>query len=184
MADLAAKWAGTRSEEYRRLTEYVGARSSLTTTEKDTIVGAINEIRARMADLCLAAAGLVIGTGSKAKVLITNTVTYLIGGVFCSKTTAEIAFTETTHDIAPNASTVQEAVYTMSLQAGGTATLTMGDIATGAAAAVVPAAPAGEAVIGHVRIAVDAGATPFDAGTDLLDAGHLTVTYTDVAFIE
>ena len=183
MADKAAKWEDTRDKLYRRITEFVGDRSDLNTAEQDTVVGALNEVRGNLGAFCLVAAGLAIGSGSKAKVLIANTVTYLIAGIFKSKSTAEVAFTATTHDIAANASTVQEAVYTMSLQADGTPTLTMGTIATGAGNAVVPAGPSTEAVIGYVRIAMDAGATPFDATSDDLDAGHLTATYYDAAFV-
>lgn len=129
---------------------------------------------------CLSAAGLAIGTSSKAKLLIANTVIYVLAGAYKSKTTAEVAFTATTHDIAANASSVQEAVFLLSLDASGTATITKGTTATGAGNAVVPATPANNVAIGHARIAVDAGATPFDASTDELDASHLTVTYTDI----
>lgn len=143
-------------------------------------MAAASALKFNSATYCLASPGLVIGSSSAAKVKIANTVNYLVNGVFCTKTTAEVAFTATSHDIAANASYVQEAVYLLSLQAGGTATLTMGAIATGAGNAVIPATPANEAAIGYVRIAVAAGATPFDASTDLLSAGHLTVTYTNI----
>lgn len=146
-----------------------------------------NKLKAYRADgafrnMTLSNPGLAIGSGSKAKVLIANTVVFLIAGVFKSKTTAEIAFTATTHDIAPNASSIQEAVYLLTLNAAGTATITKGTTATGAGNAAVPAAPAGQAVIGHVRVAVAAGATLFDASSDNLDAAHLTATYTSLAF--
>ena len=68
----------------------------------------------------------------------------------------------------------------MSLQADGTATLTAGTVATGSGNATVPAPPSGECMIGYVRVAVDAGATPFDATSDDLDASHLTVAYVDM----
>lgn len=146
------------------------------------LVALANSLRTVL-NLCLSAAGLTIGTVANTKVKIANTVTYLIGGVFKSKTTAEVAFTATTHDIPANASAVQEAVYVLSLDGDGTPTLTMGLITTGSGTAPIPDPPAGQAVIGYVRIAVAAGATPFDASSDALNAGHLTVTYTDVAFI-
>lgn len=130
----------------------------------------------------LSAAGLAIGTVANSKVKIVNTVTYLHNGVFKSKTTAEVAFTATTHDIAANASAVQEAVYLLSLDASGTPTLTMGAIASGSGNALLPELPAGLTPIGHVRVAVAAGATKFTAGTDALNAGHLTVSYSDVGF--
>lgn len=164
------------------LQEYAGTLSSLETKVATDMVAAINNLRQQLGDMCLTAAGLTIGSGSAAKVKIANTVTYLIDGVFKSKETAEIAFTATDHDITANASSVQEACYTVSLQANGTATLTMGDVATGAGQAEVPAPPAGECMIGYLRLAVAQGSTDFDASTDLLSAGHLTDTYVDTAF--
>lgn len=139
----------------------------------------------------LAAAGLAIGSSSTAKIKIVNTVTYISSLIAKSKTTAEVAFTATTHDIAANASSVQEACYVMSLDAAGTATITMGAVATGSGAALVPdrssrpgttttnTYPATNTPIGYVRIAVAAGSTIFDASSDALSAGHLTVTYYD-----
>lgn len=129
----------------------------------------------------LTSGALAIGSGSKKKVKIASTVTFLLDGAFKSKTTAEVAFTATTMDIAPDGATVQEAVYALSLDGSGTATITMGAIATGTGNAKVPAIPKAQALIGYVRIAVAAGATPFDATSDDLDAAHLTVTYTDAA---
>lgn len=128
----------------------------------------------------LASAGLAIGSSSKAKLKIANTVVYTIAGAFYSKTTAEVAFTATTMDIAANAASVQEAVYLLSLAADGTATITKGTTAAGAGNAAIPATPASNVAIGYARIAVAAGATPFDASTDELDAAHLTVAYTNV----
>ena len=125
----------------------------------------------------LTSGALAIGSSSKAKVLIASTVNYLIAGTFYAKTTAEVAFTATTHDIAADADAVQEAVYLLSLAANGTCTITMGVIASGAGNAVIPATPANEVAIGYARIAVAAGATLFNASTDELDAVHLTDTY-------
>lgn len=138
--------------------------------------------RDALAHLTLSSAGLAIGVGSNKKVLIANTVNYLIAGVFKSKTTAEVAFTATTHDIPADAGSVQEAVYLVTLDASGNITLTMGEIAEGAGNAEIPAAPANQAIIGYVRIAVAAGSTDFDASSDALNAGHLTVTYVNLAF--
>lgn len=145
--------------------------------------GALKVLRDLMANSITTAPGLAIGVGSAAKVLIANTVAFAIDGQRYSKTTAEVAFTATTHDIAPHATLVQEACYLLTIDAAGTVTITMGTIASGAAAAKVPAGPVGQAVLGYVRVAVAAGATPFDASTDLLSAGHLTDTYVDASAI-
>ena len=148
-----------------------------TNDEHDRAVADLTAVYNILNYLCLSPAGLVIGSTSKKEIKIASTTAYLNGGVFCSKTTAEVAFTVTTHDIAPSATLVQEAVYVLSLDAAGTATVTMGAIASGAGNAVVPATPAGGTAIGYVRIAVAAGATKFDATSDDLDAAHLTATY-------
>jgi len=141
-----------------------------------TVVNGLHEV---VLNHALSAAGLVIGSSDPAKVKIANTVTYCVNGIFKSKTTAEVAFTATTHDIAAHATLVREACYTLSLKADLSAVLTKGLTAFGAGNAVQPAAPAGQAVIGMVRVAVAGGATPFDASSDQLNAGHLTVTYYD-----
>ena len=125
------------------------------------------------------AAGLAIGSVDAAEILIGNTVQYFNGaGQVKTKTTAEIAFTATTHDIAANASAAQEAWYLVSLDSAGTATITKGTTAA-ADSAVLPAVPSGDTAIGGVKISVAAGATPFDATSDDLDAAHLTTTYVD-----
>lgn len=146
------------------------------------LIDFLEDFRVRLMNQALSSAGLAIGSSSKTKVKIANTVAYLSNGVFKSKTTAEVAFTATTHDIAANADAVQEAVYLLCLAADGTPSLTMGEIASGAGNAEVPETPSGKTPIGYLRLAVAAGATPFDASTDELDAAHLTDTYVNLGF--
>jgi hypothetical protein len=147
------------------------------------LIALANSLRGAVKDLCLSPPGLSIGTLSTSAVKIANTVTYLSGGVFKSKSPAEVAFTPVVHNIPANASAVQEAVYVVTLDGSGTPTLTMGMIATGAGLAPIPTPPADQTVIGYVRIAVAAGATSFTAGTTALNNAALTVTYTDAAFL-
>lgn len=142
-----------------------------------TFKSAVDETKEELTNLCLSPAGLAIGTGNAAQVKIANTVTYLIDGVFKSKTSAEVAFTATTHDITDGS----ERVYVVSLDAAGNPTLTAGTEAVGSGNATIPDGPAGECVIGHLRLFASGAA--FDATTDLLSAGHLTDTYTDVGFL-
>lgn len=134
---------------------------------------------------CLSAAGLAIGSVSKKTLKIVNTTTYLHNGIFKSMTTQVPVFTATTHDIAANADSVQEAVYLVCQGATSSdlCTVHMGAIATGSGNAKFPEIPSGKTVIGAVRVAVAAGATKFDATSDDLDAAHLTVTYYDIGFI-
>lgn len=144
----------------------------------DAVITLLNSLKVALLYQCLSNPALAIGaTTPKKGVTITNTTTYLIDGVIKSKTTAEVAFTATVHDIANDATVVREAVYLISLQGDGTPIVTKGVEASGAGNALIPAAPAGECPIGYARVAVDAGATPFDATTNDLDAAHLTVTY-------
>jgi len=128
----------------------------------------------------LASAGIVIGTGSAAKVKWGSSIVASVLGNIVTVTTNEVAFTATTHDIPANASSVQEAIYTVEVDAAGTVTLNMGTIATGSGAAVWPVASTNKAVVGAVRVAVAAGTTSFDASTDLLSATHITDTYYNV----
>jgi len=121
--------------------------------------------------------GFVIGSSAPEKVKITNTTKYMIGGVFASKSTAEIAFTATDHDLADG----EEAVYVCSLALNGDATLTMGTAAVGSGNATIPDAPAGEAVVGHVRI-FTTGAV-FNAVTDSLALGTITDTFVSCGFL-
>jgi len=145
----------------------------------ESMITMMNSIRSAMQNGIFFAPGLAIGSSSKAKVKITNTVLFTLVGVLKQINTQEVAFTATTHDIAADAENVKEACYKLSVDDAGTVTITKGTTATGAGNASVPATPAGEQSLGYVRIAVDAGATPFDATTDNLDAAHLTVTYVD-----
>ncbi len=142
-----------------------------------------DSLNTAMRNQCLSNPGIVIGTGSAAMVKIGSTTVFTSGGEFKSKTTAEVAFTATTHDIAAHATLVQEAMYMVMLAADGTPSLVMGAIASGSGAAVLPERPATGTPIGAVRVAVAAGATPFDASTDLLSAGHITDTYYNFGYV-
>lgn len=143
----------------------------------------LENVNTRLMNHALSSAGLAIGSSSKKAVLIANTVNYLVDGVFCAKTTAEIAFTATTDDIAASAASVQEACYLLCLTSNGTASWVKGAVATGAGNAIVPEIPSGKTAIGYVRIAVAVGTTIFNATTDELDAGHLTVTYVNLGYV-
>lgn len=132
----------------------------------------------------LSTPGLVIGSSANTSVKIASTTVFKVNGTVLSKTTAEVAFTATTHDIPANASSVQERVYMLSLDASGNPTITAGVISTGAGTALLPERPArGNAPIGYVRIAVNAGTpgsgTNFVAGTTALNDARMTTTYTN-----
>lgn len=158
------------------------ATSPSAALHQQSLMDQFDAIQTAMKYRALSNPGIAVGT-TTSQVKITNTTVFLNNGVFKSKSTADTAFTATTHDIAANASLVQEAVYLVCLDASGTVTLNMGAIASGAAAALLPAVPAAKTPIGYVRVAVAAGSTPFTAGTDLLGAGHLTTTYVSLGWL-
>lgn len=118
------------------------------------------------------------------QVRFTATVKYLNNGIFKSKGALNnIAFTATTHDITADADSVQEACYLLCLAAGGAATLTMGDIASGSGNALLPEIPEDLTPIGYVRIAVEAGAVDFNATTDSLADTWITDTFVNLGFL-
>lgn len=129
-------------------------------------------------DFMLNRPSLAIGTVDAAEIKNENPITKVVGGAIAEIAAGETAFTATTHDIAPDAGLIQEAVYLISVQAGGTVIVTKGTTA-GEGLAVPPALPAGEALVGYVTVQVAAGATLFNATTDDLDAAHLTTTFED-----
>ena len=129
-------------------------------------------------DFLLNRPALQIGTGDAAEVRNGNPFTKVVGGAIAEVAIGETAFTATTHDITADALLIQEAVFLVSVQAGGTRIVTKGATA-GEGLAVPPALPAGEALVGYATVQVAAGAVDFDATTDDLDAAHLTTTFQD-----
>jgi hypothetical protein len=126
------------------------------------------------------AGGLAIGSVSKKTFRTQNTVTFTSNFVPSTRTAVAIALTDNTHDITASTSSVQEAVYLVTVASGGTVTVTKGATSSGAGTAKIPDVPAGGTPIGYARIAVAAGSTSFAATGDDLDAAHLSVTYSDV----
>ena len=137
------------------------------------LIGLLKTVKCRG----LAAAGIVIGTGSAAKVKWGNSIVASVNGNIVTVTTNEVAFTATSDDIAASASVVREAVYLVVVDSAGTVSLFKGTESSGSGTALWPECPTDKACVGAVRVAVAAGSTPFDASTDLLSAGHITDTY-------
>lgn len=140
-----------------------------------------DKMQTAFGNMAESAGGLAIGSTSKKTFRTVNTITYTSGFVVRTKAAAAaIALTDNTHDIAASASSAQEAVYLVCLNAAGDFSVTMGAVATGAGNAKIPDVPAGLTPVGMVRIRVAAGATSFAATGDDLDAAHLTCTYSDI----
>lgn len=140
----------------------------------------LQALRTALANRCYGTAGLAIGTVAS-QVKIANTVPFTVNHEWGSRTTIDTAFTDVLHDIPASASEVREAVYLVTVDAALVVRLIMGAIAGGSGKATVPDAPVGQTAVGYVRVAVAAGATPFNASTDLLSAAHLTDTYVNLA---
>jgi hypothetical protein len=124
------------------------------------------------------AAGLAIGTSSKAKIKVVNNTLCSVDGITVLVAAGtEVAFTATTHDIADTYMNV----YVVSVDSTGTCHIDMGVpalITATVTAVVLPELASGRAVLGLVSIATS-GAI-FDASTTELDAGTVTDLYYDV----
>lgn len=119
-----------------------------------------------------------LAIGSTPSQVASGAFTYVIDGIQYQKAAvaAGTAFTATTHDIAAD----KEAIFVLSINAGGTITITKGDDAD-AGSAVAPDTPAGECKMGEVK--VSAVGDTFDATTDSLAETWITDTYTNAALI-
>ncbi len=140
------------------------------------------EINAIRADAIAGRSGLLgspaLAIGSTKPRIATGAFYFTIAGVLELKAAvaAGTAFTDTTHDIADPDALGREAIYVVSIAAGGTITITMGSVAA-LTEAVAPSVPASGLYLGQVLVAHN-GSAVFNANTDDLDAAHLTVTYT------
>ena len=106
-------------------------------------------------------AGLAIGSASKAKVLIANTIYAYIEGVLVTKTTAEIVLSGTVTADKFN-------VYVLSMNAAGTVSAQMGTEADTLGGVVFPIIADGSVVLGFV-IVNPTGTGNFVGGTTELD---------------
>jgi hypothetical protein len=149
------------------------------TTSSEDIRNALEKLQINAVDHLLSSAALAIGSSSKAKVKIVNTFYYIIDGVLYSKTSAEVAFTATSHDVAED----KFAAFVLSIDAAGTVTITKSADAATLAEIVLPAVPADEVVVGMVIInptgtgAFDASTTELDDATVVPNAVYINTAY-------
>ena len=122
---------------------------------------AIQKIQRALCDVVTNAAGLVIGSSSKPKVKIANTIYAKVNGTLVKKTTAEIAISGTVVNATFN-------VYVLTIDSAGAVTATMGTAGATIGAVVFPTIPDDEAVIGYV-IVNPTGTGNFVGGTTDLD---------------
>lgn len=122
---------------------------------------AIEKLQKGAVDVLFNSAGLAIGSSSKAKVKIVNTIYAWIDGVIVKKTTAEVALSGTVANATFN-------VYVITLKADGTATARMGTAGATLGAVVMPTIPTDELVLGFA-IVNPTGTGNFVGGTTELD---------------
>jgi len=120
-------------------------------------------LQTTLADFCHNSAGLVIGSSSKAKPKIANTVHAMIDGALVKKTTAEITLTT-----ANNVANAKFNVIALLMNAAGTVTPTNGTAADTLAAVVFPAIPLDAVCVGYV-IVNPTGTGGFVGGTTEFD---------------
>lgn len=149
------------------------------TTSSEDIRSALTKLQTNAVDLVMSSAGLAIGSSSKAKVKIVNTFYYMIDGVMYSKSTAEVAFTATTHDVA----NAKFAAFVYSIDKDGTVTVTKSADAASLGAIVFPTVPAANVIFGVVIInptgtgAFDASTTELDDATVVPNAVYINTAY-------
>lgn len=114
-------------------------------TSSQDVRNALGELQKGVTDCLYNTGGLAIGSSSKAKVLIANTIYASINGILVKKTTAEIALSGTVTNAKFN-------VFVLSLAVDGTVKATMGTEGATIGAVVFPALPASDVMIGFVII--------------------------------
>jgi hypothetical protein len=138
---------------------------------------AVVELQGAVVDQLLNTGGLAIGSGSKKKVLIANTVYALIDGVLVKKTTAEVDPAGTVVNATFN-------VFVLSMTANGTVTVTMGTAGATIGAVVFPTIPADSVVLGFVIVNPTGtgnfvgASTDFDDGTVVPNAVYVNTVGT------
>ena len=137
--------------------------SKTESTSNANLRGMLTKLQKAILTSLFNSGGLADGSGVNTKVKLANTIYYKINDVIYQKTTAETAFTATTHDCEQDAF----AVYAVTINAAGTITITKGTETTTAALALAgfPAIPVDQVLIGFIMGNPTSGA--FTAGTSL-----------------
>lgn len=138
---------------------------------------AIGELQSAVVDQLLNTAGLTLGSSSKPKLKIANTIYALVNGVLVKKTTAEIVVSGTVTNAKFN-------VYVLSIDSSGTVTASMGTEGATIGAVVFPTIPADNAVIGFAIVNPTGtgnfvgGTTDFDDATVVPNAVYVNTVGT------
>lgn len=122
---------------------------------------ALGKLQGAVVDQLLNTAGLTLGSSSKPKLKIANTIYALVTGVLVKKTTAEIVISGTVTNAKFN-------VFVLTIDNAGTVTATMGTEGATIGAVLFPTIPTNQAVIGFA-IVNPTGTGNFIGGTTDLD---------------
>jgi hypothetical protein len=132
-----------------------------------------------------AGGGLVINAGGAATFKTVNTVPYVVDGVHKSKAAAgALTFAQASGAALASLAVLQKIQYAVVVDAAGNIkTQPSAIVAVTKADPDLPVIPAGYSVIGKIRVVL-AGAAVFVPNTTLLDAANVTVTYTDLTWVD
>lgn len=157
-------------------------------------------LRRALGDRCYSYATLAINAGGAATIKTTGATAYSVDGVMYTKAALAAQSIVVTHNLFGGAVTgngpaayIQPAnttaIYVVALDAAGNVAIVQGGYAgqqillpqgvVQTAKFEAPVVPVGYAPIGYLKVAL--GATTFTAGTTLLDAANVTVTYVNVS---
>lgn len=128
---------------------------------EQNLLNALVKLQKGVADCLFNSGGLAIGSSSKKKVKVANTIYGLIDGVLFSKTTAEVTLAGTITNAKFN-------VYVITVKNDGTLTARMGTEGAALINVVLPTVPVDEQIIGFA-IVNPTGTGNFVGGTTDLD---------------
>lgn len=137
---------------------------------------ALLKLQSLSVDTVLNSAGLTIGSSSKPKLKIANTIYALVDGILVKKTTAEIVVSGTITNAKFN-------VYVLYIGSDGTVAAAMGTEGATIGAVVFPTIPADKAVIGFAIVNPTGtgnfvgGTTDFDDATVVPNAVYVNTSF-------
>lgn len=144
----------------------------------DTINKVFAHMQTALSNHVLNAAGLTIGSSSKAKPKIANTIRAMIDGALVVKTTAEITLTT-----ANNVANAKFNVIVLAMNAAGTVTPVNGTDGATIGAVVWPTIPVSNVVVGFVIVnptgtgGFVGGTTEFDDATVVPNAAYVDTPF-------
>lgn len=137
---------------------------------------ALLKLQTAAVDFVFNTAGLTLGSSSKPKLKIANTIYALVDGVLVKKTTAEVTVSGTVTNAKFN-------VFVLSMAADGTVTASMGTEGATLGAVVFPTIPTGNVVIGFAIVNPTGtgnfvgGTTDFDDATVVPNAVYVNTPF-------